>query len=1325
MRRRLIAIALYFCAVLPASAAITGTVMNNDGQPIAGAKVEVFTLTTMDEARARLVSGGAVPQPIAATQTDAKGKFTLDSPKDPVVQLRVSANGYAPDSLRSERDDDVGALELTQAETKTGVVTANGKPLAGAKVIWTGGTEIIVTTDEKGRYSVPDPAKWTGRPVVIHPDYALFDDASTPRPASASPALDIALNAGAPLSGIVVGQDGKTPVAGATVLVDGWPLATTGQDGAFTIAHAPAKWQMIVVRSVALIGSRAHNGTAASTIRLARAASLTGSVREMKTQAPVAGAEVRVRTPMRFEASETAGAFTDAKGNFAISGILPGSYQLVVLRPGYSAQSLTISLKPNDAAHKTILATQMSRISGTVVDEQKRAVTAAHLRAQVVSRGEAMMFGPVTRGGHPSISAPDGSFALRVEPETDLELAAVRKGYPPARSTRMRLAPGEHKSGLVLTIPSGIAVSGRVTDKDGKPVAGVSVTATDSDRSGGRPMMIRRFAGGQRDRGDDTVKSSSDGTFTIRLKEGTYDLGFEREGFAVKTVRAVRVGTGAAKPVEVALEPGVEITGRVTRSGAGVEGVRIDTFGEVDTKPAETGSDGSFRITGLSPGEITLNLTKPDEFIHVIRPVKAPASDVNVEIPAGGRVSGRVVDKATSQPVTSFDLGLNPTRGGGGFTFMTTPALRHFTSDDGSFTLDNVPAGQVQLVVNAAGYTTAHSSTVTLEEGKSLSDVEVQLDSGVHVTGKVTGPGGSPIAGVEVFLQQQPGRAMRAVGMPQNTVTDENGEYSMDAIEPGDKTFMFSRAGFVTTSKAATLSGPDARVDVQLSSGMRITGTVVTDTGIPVADAGVNAIAPGYVGPTPNTTTDANGSFAFESLAPGIYNFIAAKQGYTSGNLRDVDITSGAPVRITLQSGGTITGHVTGLTPDEMQRATVIASGQNGGSSAAVDGSGNFRIDGAPTGTVRVSGRTGMGLTGGKTSPVQSIQLETGGSAQVDIVFKSDTVISGHVTRNGRPVEGAMVAFFPKAATAQTSARTSTDSNGQYEVSGLDDATYNVSVVDIQRSAPVTTTYEVRGSGNFDIDMKAATLRGHVSDSDGNAVSDAVVEVRDKGDTDFRFARGAQTDSAGTFVLPNVPPGTYSVTGSKQGYSTKVTDTVVDDGGGNVELTLSKNDGVVLYVVDARNGQALNARVHVTNAQNATVYDTPPAFGGSAANGIKLPLEPGSYTASIFVPGYAPQTMSITSPSNPRVALTPGGSIAIQSQGSARRRARLLNSDGTEYGRGGFGGIIFTVDPSPGKTVINNIAPGTYTLQILGDGNQVTASSPVTVVEGQQATVSI
>ena len=1062
-------------------------------------------------------------------------------------------------------------------------------------------------------------------------------------------------------------------------------------------------------------------------MKLGKAASVAGTVRDMKTHAPVAGADVRLRTPpmrMMMDSSETWTAITDAKGNFALNGVVPGSYQIVAMRPGYTVAPVTVSLSANEKASKSLLAMQLARVTGAIVDEQKRPVAAARLATQTVSRGDNPMMGRMMggRGEMGGVSAPDGTFAIRAQGDSDIEVEAIKKGYPTAKSVKLRLAPGERKSGIVITIPSGMMITGKVVDKNGKPVSDVSVAATEAT-SGSRNFGRRIVLGGMRERSDDLVKTAADGTFSIRVKEGSYDFGFKHDGFSVKTLRAIQVAA-TSKPLEVTLEPGVEISGRVTRNGAGVEGVRVMAIGDSGNASAETGFDGSFRLTDLTAGQMMLNAMKEDEFIQQIKPVTAPAKDVVFEIPPGGRVTGHVVDKNTKQPVTAFQAGVSAPRGGGGMVFMMPPAMRHFTTDDGTFVLENVPPGQTQIVVDAPGYTTTRVPSITIEEGKTVPAVEVDMDRGVRVAGHVSGPDGSALPGVAVRLDVTGGRMMR-LGPMQTAITDENGDYSMDALEAGDQTFEFSRTGFLTTQKAATLSGTETRVDAQLSSGTRVSGVVVTDTGVPVADASVTAqsAADSTFGMR-STRTDGNGGFEFEGLTPGRYTFTGTKDGYADGRLTDFDITAGAPARIVITSGGIIYGHVTGLTADELQRATVRASAAGGNASAPVDASGSFRMEGVPVGTVRVSAMTQGGIAGGKSSPVQSVQVDAGTQAEVNIAFKSDTVISGRITRDGKPVDGAMVAFFPKDAQAQTTSRTTANSSGQYEVSGLDDATYNVQVVDLQRSAPFSSTYQVHGSGTFDIDMKSALLRGRVIDSQGNAVADAVVELRDKTETNMRMARAAQTDASGTFVMENITPGSYNVTAAKDGYGTGAVETSVGDNGGNVEVTLTRNAGVTLKVVDARDGRVLNARVHVTNAQNVTVYDSP-FFGGGAADTITLPLDSGSYTATITAMGYAPANVTIMSPSSPTVGLTPGGTIMVSSKGNALRRARLIGADGREYSRGGFGPAIFTVDPSPGVTILNNIAPGLYTLQILGDANDVTASAPVTVADGQAANVSI
>ncbi|HWW62316.1 MAG TPA: carboxypeptidase-like regulatory domain-containing protein, partial [Thermoanaerobaculia bacterium] len=582
------------------------------------------------------------------------------------------------------------------------------------------------------------------------------------------------------------------------------------------------------------------------------------------------------------------------------------------------------------------------------------------------------------------------------------------------------LVAGERKSGIVITIPRGLEVSGRITDRDDKPLSGVSVTAAVSED--GQRGMVRRMIMAARDGNeDDAVRSASDGTFSIRLKEGTYDLAFTREGFAMKRVRGQRV-TAGAKPLDVVLEPGVEITGRVTRGGAPVEGVTIampsaDTFASTTT-----GSDGSFRIGDLTPGSMMVNIAKPDEFIQEIRSLTAPARDVVIDLPRGGRVTGRVFDKGTHQPVTTFQAGVSMSRSTGGMAIMMPPLLRSFTSDDGSFTLENVPSGPLQLIVNAPGYTTARLANLTLEEGKALEGVEVALDAGTRVTGRVTDPSGTPVAGASVrldaFNQRRGARTLEGGG---EATTDDSGEYTLESMEPGEKTLVASHNSYLAAQKTVEIAGKEQRVDFQLTSGLRVTGQVMTEGGVPVGDASVRAqsASSGFH----ETRTDAGGMFSMENLSPGRYNFSASKQGQVTAELADYDISSGAAIRLTMKGGGTLYGRITGLTESDLANTTVNArNSESGISSASVDPTGAFRIEGAPTGTVRVSATLSRGLGERRTSSLKTVQLDPGSMQEVNLEFLGDTSVHGHVTRNGRPLTNGSVSFFPRAGTGQTSA---------------------------------------------------------------------------------------------------------------------------------------------------------------------------------------------------------------------------------------------------------------------------------------------------------------
>ncbi|MEA2490706.1 MAG: large repetitive protein, partial [Acidobacteriota bacterium] len=516
MRVRVAAALVLLLLCVPSFAAVTGTVMTTDGTAVAGAKLTLLPFETTEARAKRLLAGAPGPEALASTTSDAKGNFTLEMTTAAVADLRIEATGTEPQTTRVERDEELGPIALRKAAPKEGRVTANGKPVANARVIWWGNAGHILsqtTTDGEGRYVSPDPRNATAV-TVLHPDFAVSEELFWRRGENTAKEMDRTLMPGKAIAGRVVAADGETAVAKATIVVDGWPLATSAEDGSFTVAHAPAKWKLLVALSDGSLAMRRFTADVPLTLRLGKAPVLRGTVRDAKTQQPLANVEVRVSVQ---ESNVSWAKLTDAKGNYSRADLPPGSYRLSFLHPAYTAELTEVGLAAG-AATKDARLTPQARVSGTVVDEEKRAVAGASLAPEEAT-GDRMprMFRPAGM----TFSGPDGRFLMRVAGDQEIKIRANKKGLPETKSETMRLAPAERKRGVTIVIPSGIAVSGRVTDREGNPLSGVAVAAAESENANGpmRRMIILNTSSDD----DQTVRTGTDGTFTTRLREGTYD----------------------------------------------------------------------------------------------------------------------------------------------------------------------------------------------------------------------------------------------------------------------------------------------------------------------------------------------------------------------------------------------------------------------------------------------------------------------------------------------------------------------------------------------------------------------------------------------------------------------------------------------------------------------------------------------------------------------------------------------------------------------------------------------------------------------------------
>jgi protocatechuate 3,4-dioxygenase beta subunit len=346
-------------------------------------------------------------------------------------------------------------------------------------------------------------------------------------------------------------------------------------------------------------------------------------------------------------ATLTAGAVkstsTDARGYYRIDGLPPGRYFVFKSRLEESSTNLVYDLLGNMRLKAVTVR------DGEVVRKDIADATDGGVRVfGTVRDGDGVVAGGmVTALGNDN----EGLFGMGIRARpTDGQGNYELLGLPPGtyffRVSRFRERP--EQASLSVTVPDGVpefrvdlempssSIAGRVVDTRGQPVAGITVAAGveggEDERPGGLLGLIMR---------NGVQRAQTDATGAFRMSgvaAGTYRLTASgRRGRA--DLR--RYGEAAVFPVAVdgrASAPDVLITvplaGRIRGfvrdgSGAGVAGADIhysrqdeagdaraargedlnDLFG-IQEQPVRSGADGSFELTGLSPGTYTVRADK-------------------------------------------------------------------------------------------------------------------------------------------------------------------------------------------------------------------------------------------------------------------------------------------------------------------------------------------------------------------------------------------------------------------------------------------------------------------------------------------------------------------------------------------------------------------------------------------------------------------------------------------------------------------------------------------------------------------------------------------
>jgi hypothetical protein len=257
----------------------------------------------------------------------------------------------------------------------------------------------------------------------------------------------------------------------------------------------------------------------------------------------------------------------------------------------------------------------------------------------------------------------------------------------------------------VVSSSEGPEVGGQVTDPRGQPVASARVEVTVGKR---RQLAL----------------TDSRGSFTVRgLPLGPLVVQVQKPGYASLS-RSQRADEPRGD-LRLTLGPGGGVAGvlRDARLGGLPAGAQLTLESPGDPLAARQavtlGPDGSFRVTGVAPGEVTLRARAPgyaalQQTVRVSEgptPDSVTARDLVLALERGAAVLGRVTGRSTDDSRAGITVTAEPLEG----PSAGRTVARALTDEHGEFELGDLPAGRLRIT--ASGSAGHDSTTVELRPG--------------------------------------------------------------------------------------------------------------------------------------------------------------------------------------------------------------------------------------------------------------------------------------------------------------------------------------------------------------------------------------------------------------------------------------------------------------------------------------------------------------------------------------------------------------------------------------------------------------------------------